>query len=147
MWDANLPDLVAEGVTHFSTGATFETTFGGQRDFDTRLRLLKNVRQSLLGPWATGPATPQQMDDLIDKMTHHARKRARSYNVLLAEPFRSLIIDSLPAIRREVTERLTAIAAAGPISIEQVRERFESCLLYTSPSPRDRTRSRMPSSA
>ena len=126
MWDANLPDLVAEGVTHFSTGATFETTFGGQRDFDARLRLLKNVRQSLLGPWATGPATAQQMDDLIDKMTHQARKRARSYNVLLAEPYRSLIIDSLPTIRREVTERLTAIAAAGPISIEQVRERFES---------------------
>ena len=25
--------------------------------------------------------------------------------------------------------------------------RFEPCLLYTSPSPRDRTRSRMPSSA
>ena len=25
--------------------------------------------------------------------------------------------------------------------------RFEDCLLYTSPSPRDRTRSRMPSSA
>ena len=26
-------------------------------------------------------------------------------------------------------------------------ERYEFCLLYTSPSPRDRTRSRMPSSA
>ena len=26
-------------------------------------------------------------------------------------------------------------------------ERYQSCLLYTSPSPRDRTRSRMPSSA
>ena len=26
-------------------------------------------------------------------------------------------------------------------------EKSESCLLYTSPSPRDRTRSRMPSSA
>ena len=26
-------------------------------------------------------------------------------------------------------------------------DRFEACLLYTSPSPRDRTRSRMPSSA
>ena len=26
-------------------------------------------------------------------------------------------------------------------------EAFKSCLLYTSPSPRDRTRSRMPSSA
>ena len=28
-----------------------------------------------------------------------------------------------------------------------LRVRFSSCLLYTSPSPRDRTRSRMPSSA
>ena len=28
-----------------------------------------------------------------------------------------------------------------------IEERFASCLLYTSPSPRDRTRSRMPSSA
>ena len=28
-----------------------------------------------------------------------------------------------------------------------VAEQVESCLLYTSPSPRDRTRSRMPSSA
>ena len=28
-----------------------------------------------------------------------------------------------------------------------LHERIDSCLLYTSPSPRDRTRSRMPSSA
>ena len=31
--------------------------------------------------------------------------------------------------------------------IEESVTRFKSCLLYTSPSPRDRTRSRMPSSA
>ena len=30
---------------------------------------------------------------------------------------------------------------------ETLRELSDSCLLYTSPSPRDRTRSRMPSSA
>ena len=30
---------------------------------------------------------------------------------------------------------------------EQEGRRFKCCLLYTSPSPRDRTRSRMPSSA
>ena len=30
---------------------------------------------------------------------------------------------------------------------EQIRRMIEDCLLYTSPSPRDRTRSRMPSSA
>ena len=31
--------------------------------------------------------------------------------------------------------------------IRGARELYENCLLYTSPSPRDRTRSRMPSSA
>ena len=30
---------------------------------------------------------------------------------------------------------------------QQARNHYKSCLLYTSPSPRDRTRSRMPSSA
>ena len=32
-------------------------------------------------------------------------------------------------------------------TIGDVISRYQSCLLYTSPSPRDRTRSRMPSSA
>ena len=36
---------------------------------------------------------------------------------------------------------------ADPGSIEVVERRILACLLYTSPSPRDRTRSRMPSSA
>ena len=31
--------------------------------------------------------------------------------------------------------------------VEYIKRRLETCLLYTSPSPRDRTRSRMPSSA
>ena len=35
----------------------------------------------------------------------------------------------------------------GSIEKLQCWEREGSCLLYTSPSPRDRTRSRMPSSA
>ena len=37
--------------------------------------------------------------------------------------------------------------AMGPAIRQSVRQMFQSCLLYTSPSPRDRTRSRMPSSA
>ena len=54
---------------------------------------------------------------------------------------------SLP---REIKERLLAHADArinseGCVVIRA--QRFRSCLLYTSPSPRDRTRSRMPSSA
>ena len=39
-------------------------------------------------------------------------------------------------------------AAAGNIPNEREAWKvYEGCLLYTSPSPRDRTRSRMPSSA
>jgi len=33
------------------------------------------------------------------------------------------------------------------IDIKKTLEHYKDCLLYTSPSPRDRTRSRMPSSA
>ena len=35
----------------------------------------------------------------------------------------------------------------NPDRVDRFRELDEACLLYTSPSPRDRTRSRMPSSA
>ena len=38
-------------------------------------------------------------------------------------------------------------APAGNRALNRVSARAERCLLYTSPSPRDRTRSRMPSSA
>ena len=40
---------------------------------------------------------------------------------------------------------------AGSVMVEEIHGEYEPwftpCLLYTSPSPRDRTRSRMPSSA
>ena len=39
------------------------------------------------------------------------------------------------------------ISAELNLTVPQMLELAESCLLYTSPSPRDRTRSRMPSSA
>ena len=38
-------------------------------------------------------------------------------------------------------------ASNGDIEIISEPSKYEACLLYTSPSPRDRTRSRMPSSA
>ena len=39
------------------------------------------------------------------------------------------------------------VSTPEPSSQFEIGERFYCCLLYTSPSPRDRTRSRMPSSA
>ena len=57
-------------------------------------------------------------------------------------------------LKEEITSdfipAITAVAALGQLSpsgeIRQLAAPI-SCLLYTSPSPRDRTRSRMPSSA
>ena len=43
-------------------------------------------------------------------------------------------------------ERLAALVAALAPRVRELQV-FNTCLLYTSPSPRDRTRSRMPSSA
>ena len=39
------------------------------------------------------------------------------------------------------------IRASRTLSQQDLQAHLESCLLYTSPSPRDRVRSRMPSSA
>ena len=47
-------------------------------------------------------------------------------------------------LRSIVTDPILGLAQ---VSTRVSREQDYSCLLYTSPSPRDRTRSRMPSSA
>ena len=64
--------------------------------------------------------------------------------------------DDLPApmgwpvpIRKDGTVSLPSIRPlyVQDKSLREIHELVRSCLLYTSPSPRDRTRSRMPSSA
>ena len=54
----------------------------------------------------------------------------------------SMAIEQSAAGIAQALERLP-----DPPSRLRVQQQLESCLLYTSPSPRDRTRSRMPSSA
>jgi len=77
-----------------------------------------------------------------------------------AQPFRSSINSGADVFTRnhadhlELIEKMNAILERSRTLSDAARPRFErrgqllpSCLLYTSPSPRDRTRSRMPSSA
>ena len=58
--------------------------------------------------------------------------------------------DDVPArlSKNEFVMTADAVRAAGGGSVNEGAKRmYDVCLLYTSPSPRDRTRSRMPSSA
>ena len=50
----------------------------------------------------------------------------------------------LVATAYDLGARFVMVEWSDPLS---TRARYQHCLLYTSPSPRDRTRSRMPSSA
>ena len=65
--------------------------------------------------------------------------------VAIVQPFK------LDAVREGLSELgvegLTASEVRGFGRQKGHREVYRGCLLYTSPSPRDRTRSRMPSSA
>jgi len=66
----------------------------------------------------------------IEGSIAHARMLAKQGIIAGSEA--AAIIKGLNSIRKE---------------IERGKFQFKTCLLYTSPSPRDRTRSRMPSSA
>ena len=69
---------------------------------------------------------------------------------LLAAKFKAMGLDSVLVISDQVDENL-ALASRNLANVLVVEPRYADplslCLLYTSPSPRDRTRSRMPSSA
>ena len=54
--------------------------------------------------------------------------------------------DLLDKLRAD-TQYEVLVRNVDPDIAAEISERFHGCLLYTSPSPRDRTRSRMPSSA
>ena len=56
----------------------------------------------------------------------------------------SLTTDLLDKMRKEI---LDVVAKYVEIDFEEVAVSLETCLLYTSPSPRDLSTSRMPSSA
>ena len=70
------------------------------------------------------------------------RSRVRSYFHTSAS--HNIRIQVMVSLVRDVSLIITDTEAEALILEEQL---IKTCLLYTSPSPRDRTRSRMPSSA
>ena len=65
------------------------------------------------------------------------------------KPFSVVLFDEVEKAHPDVFNSLLQILEEGRLTDSQGRsvDFRNTCLLYTSPSPRDRTRSRMPSSA
>ena len=77
--------------------------------------------------------------------TETTRRHAPALVCLL--PGLALLALALGSLAEEgLFDGLRALTTVTPASAEALVRHY-SCLLYTSPSPRDRTRSRMPSSA
>ena len=55
--------------------------------------------------------------------------------------------EELAELRADTSLTKQAMSQAGKMQNDMMKMADVNCLLYTSPSPRDRTRSRMPSSA
>ena len=62
----------------------------------------------------------------------------------LLKKYQSKIIQELPNDQKKIAEKTFLEIKEN---FDSLQDYSKSCLLYTSPSPRDRTRSRMPSSA
>ena len=83
---------------------------------------------------------PAPLADVIAALKHHGQPMARQELLTFRNNLNKLLLT--PYARSEDWEIGVERRADGGLSLH-VRD----CLLYTSPSPRDRTRSRMPSSA
>ena len=107
--------------------------------------LLKVVTEGLhaLGPWLHA--------NRADRLAHRLQKanRARADDKLgglfQLLPKQSIASKSRDRVDASSERRVEMVVIQRNRCFE--RETIRSCLLYTSPSPRDRTRSRMPSSA
>ena len=75
------------------------------------------------------------------------RPRRKDENAYYRALRRVFLAPLLSEIRSGVTEAASASLALDEINNVRWDRGQQYCLLYTSPSPRDRTRSRMPSSA
>ena len=103
---------------------------------------------------------------LITLLRDEAHRYALSYHrKLRAKRIQESILDSIPGIgnakkrailhyfgsiqrlKKADVKELANVPGIGRKTAEHIMVGLKSCLLYTSPSPRDRTRARMPSSA
>ena len=115
---------------------------GGGFDFHFLIRAIADLQGSEIGNMTLhefyyGEVNPQMPMKFKDLQVNTIAKSSERYMQL---SFGSLVFrDSLNLIKSSLGKMIDSQRKVAP--------QAEACLLYTSPSPRDRTRSRMPSSA
>ena len=104
---------------------------------------------------------PKTVREMVEGQRHYIlnNEKLPSVTTVLKHTESAEKRESLAAWRERVGEaeatRIVDSAGARGTAMHKILEKYilgegymdETCLLYTSPSPRDRTRSRMPSSA
>ena len=93
----------------------------------------------------------EQLNDMIRAYRTLGHRAARIDPLSQQEPSEAELDPAFYGFTAERAEQLLAAAELhwpGPLTLREIIRRLrETCLLYTSPSPRDRQKSRMPSSA
>ena len=105
----------------------------------------------------TGEQLPQWQADrlatLLDALGGISVTDAERRSLAWLAGFEAATVENVAAVMRRLTRRAEVLDRRANAAIDDARsrhleaDRYRGCLLYTSPSPRDRTRSRMPSSA
>ena len=107
----------------------------------TRLTVVRSIRALILEFEKSGIGKELTPADELKMLTTAAKKRKDSI-----EQFRNASRNDLADVE-EAELKILMDYLPKQMTEEEVKNEIVSCLLYTSPSPRDRTRSRMPSSA
>ncbi len=124
IWDSSARLLSGLGLRQFSTGVGLDLLLGGYHSNDRKERLADNLRLSLIGPGHAAPADEHGIARAAQLQIAQAERRVRGNVRLLAEPFRSLVQDSLEPTRRAVHDRMEAYAAESAVTWQQLKERF-----------------------
>ena len=117
--------------------AKFPMTINGAEKLRTELNELKSVQRPRI---TAAIAEAREHGDLKENAEYHAAREQQSFCEGRITEIESKLAEA------EIID-VTAIAASGRVIFGTTITLYNVCLLYTSPSPRDLSTSRMPSSA
>ena len=147
------------GVANLSLRATSSIGNIAFIDLEAQQRLIRPRIEARLsavldhGRYIAGPEIEELENLLAEKTGAKSAVACASGTAALIIPLLAKGIGAgdavfVPSFTYNATSNAVILAGATPVFVDIDENTFNmDCLLYTSPSPRDRTRSRMPSSA